>query len=156
MERLHFKTTINAPAEKVYEIMLGLRSKSTYELWTSAFNETSTYEGSWDTNSKILFLGTTESGEKEGMVSKIVENSPVKFVSIQHLGLFKAGKEVMEGSEVEKWAGGYENYYFEKELESCVLRVELDTIEEFADYMNTSYPKALDRLKSICEQESTH
>lgn len=153
MERMIFKITINSPISRVYERMLGLASKSTYQQWTSAFNETSTYEGSWNTNGKIYFLGTTASGEKEGMVSKIIENIPNAFVSIQHVGLFKNGVEILEGPEVEKWAGGLENYYFEQEVGTCVLRVELDTVEEFADYMNETYPKALEKLKEMCEIE---
>jgi len=35
------------------------------------------------------------------MVSKIAENIPNRFVSIQHYGLLKADKEITEGAEVE-------------------------------------------------------
>lgn len=53
MNKLQFKKEINATAEKVYEAMLGLKEKKTYEYWTYAFNPTSTYEGSWDKGAKI-------------------------------------------------------------------------------------------------------
>ena len=56
MQKLQFKKEINASAQKVYETMLGLKNKATYEYWTAAFNPTSSYEGSWDTGSKILFV----------------------------------------------------------------------------------------------------
>jgi len=46
MKKIHFQKDIAASAEKVYEMMLGLKDKTTYEHWTSAFNPTSTYEGS--------------------------------------------------------------------------------------------------------------
>ena len=152
MKKLQFKVSINAPVARVYETMLGLSSKSTYEQWTYLFNPTSTYEGSWDKGSKILFVGVDEQGEKGGMVSRIVENIPNRFVSIQHYGLIKADKEITEGPEVEKWANGFENYTFEQNNGTTTVTVDLDTTEDFLDYMNQTYPKALDKLKELCEK----
>jgi hypothetical protein len=48
MEKKHYKIEINAPVEKVVDVMLGLSDKGTYEQWTALFNPTSTYEGSWE------------------------------------------------------------------------------------------------------------
>ena len=152
MEKLQFKVSINAPVAMVYDFMLGTNSKSTYEQWTSLFNPTSTYEGSWEKGNKMLFIGVDEKGEKGGMVSKIVENIPNRFVSIQHYGLLKADKEITDGSEVEKWANGFENYTFEEDNGTTTVTVDLDTAEDFSDYMNLTYPKALDKLKEICEK----
>ena len=161
MKKLQFKVSINAPVTRVYDFMLGISSKSTYEQWTSLFNPTSTYEGSWDKGSKILFIGVDEKGEKGGIVSRIAENIPNRFVSIQHYGLVKAGKEITEGPEVEKWANGFENYTFEENNArpddpvgrgTTTVTVDLDTTEDFLDYMNQTYPKALDKLKELCEK----
>ena len=109
MKKLEFKIPIKAPASRVYDIMLGLSNKASYEYWTAEFNPTSTYEGSWNKGSKILFIGVDENGEKGGMVSRIVENIQDRFVSIQHYGLVKGDIETTEGPEVEKWANGFEN-----------------------------------------------
>ena len=84
MNELQYKISINAPASKIYDYMLGISNKSTYEQWVCVFNPTSTYEGSWDKGSKILFLGLDENGEKGGMVSRIIENNLYQFLSIQH------------------------------------------------------------------------
>lgn len=65
MKKLQFKKVFNTSAQKVYETMLGLNDIKTYEHWTSAFNPTSTYEGSWEKGSKILFVGFDENGKKE-------------------------------------------------------------------------------------------
>ena len=140
MKKLQFKVSINAPVTKVYDFMLGINSKSTYEQWASLFNPTSTYEGSWD------------NGNKGGMVSKIAENIANKFVSIQHYGLVQGDKEVTEGPEVEKWANGFENYTFEENNGTTTITVDLDMTEDFIEYMNENYPKALDKLKEICEK----
>jgi hypothetical protein len=169
MKKLQFKVNINAPVTKVYDFMLGISSKSTYEQWASVFNPTSSYEESWDKGNKILFIGVDENGEKGGMVSRIAENIPNRFVSIQHYGLLKADKEITEGPEVEKWANGFENYTFEENNAparsgsggrpddpvgrgTTIVTVDLDTPEDFEGYMNLTYPKALDKLKELCEK----
>ena len=152
MKKLQFTVSINAPVTRIYHFMLGINSKSTYEQWTSLFNPTSTYEGSWDKGNKILFIGVDEKGEKGGMVSRITENIPNRFVSIQHYGLLKADKEITEGPEVEKWANGFENYTFEESNGTTTVTVDLDSTEDLLDYMNETYPKALDKLKELCEK----
>lgn len=152
MKKLQFKTTINAPAEKVYEAMLGLTDKSTYEHWTSAFNPTSTFEGSWNKGSKIYFLGTDENGKKGGMVSEVAENKPAEFVSIRHYGFLNGDTEITSGEEVEKWAGGLENYSFEENQGITTVKVDIDVIDEYLDYFNNTYPKGLEKLKEIVEK----
>ncbi len=152
MKKIQFTVIINVPSKKVYDVMLGISNKSTYEQWTAMFNPTSTYDGSWNKGSKMLFIGVDEKGEKGGMVSEIAENIPNRFVSIRHYGLVKANLEITEGPEVEKWANGFENYTFEENNGAAKVTVDLDTTEDFLDYMNQTYPKALDKLKELCEK----
>ncbi len=151
MKKLQFKIEINATAQKVYETMLGLKDKSTYEYWTSAFNPTSTFEGSWEKDSKILFVGVDENGKKGGMVSKIEVHQPAKFVSIIHYGFLDGDSEVTTGEQVEKWAGGHENYSFQESNGVTTVTVDIDTIEEYEEYFNNNYPTALEKLKEISE-----
>lgn len=151
MKKLRFEIEIIATAQKVYETMLGLKDKGTYEQWTSAFNPTSSYEGSWDKGSKMHFVGVDENGKKGGMVSKIVENQPAKFVSILHYGFLDNDMEVTTGEQVEKWAGGHENYTFQEGNGITTLTVEIDVIEDYLDYFNKTYPAALEKLKAISE-----
>ncbi|WP_200977834.1 SRPBCC domain-containing protein [Echinicola sp. 20G] len=152
MKKLQFKKDINAPAEKVYDTMLGISNIETYEQWTSEFNPTSSYEGSWGKGSKIYFVGTDENGKKGGMVSEIADSIPFQFVSIRHYGILDGEKEITEGAEVEKWAGGHENYSFKENNGITTVTVDLDTTEDFLDYMDQTYPKALDKLKELCEK----
>ncbi|MFM7053688.1 MAG: SRPBCC family protein [Bacteroidota bacterium] len=152
MEKLQFKIEIDASASKVFDIMLGITNKSTYEQWTALFNPTSTYEGSWNTGNKMLFLGVDEFGDKGGIISEIAENVLNKFISIRHYGLIKKGVETTEGPDVEKWANSLENYSFEEHHGTTFVTVDLDTTKDFLDYMNETYPKALDKLKEICEK----
>lgn len=152
MKKLQYKININAPASQVYDVMLGISNKSSYEAWTTLFNPTSTYEGSWEKGTKILFIGVDEKGEKGGMVSRIAENIPNQFISIQHYGLYKAGEEITVGDEVAKWANGFENYTFEENNGITTVTVDLDTSEDFVGYMDDAFPKALNKLKEICEK----
>ena len=99
----------------------------------------------------MLFVGVDENGEKGGMISRIVAHEPNRFISIQHYGILKGDVELTEGEEVEEWAGGLENYTFEETNGTTIVRVDLDTAEDFLDYMNETYPLALAKLKKLCE-----
>ena len=145
---LHFEININAPAEKVYAKML---DKKTYEEWTHEFNPTSYYKGSWNKGEKILFIGTDKNGVAGGMVSKIKENIPNKFVSIEHIGILKDNQEITSGEAIKGWAGALENYTFRSTNGHTTLSIDIDANEEFKSYFNDTWPKALNKLKIICE-----
>ena len=152
MNKLQYTIKINAPAKIIYDLMLGISSKTTYEKWTAMFNPTSTYEGNWNKGSKMLFVGFDEKGNKGGMVSEIAENITNKYISIHHFGLVQANKEITSGPEVEKWANGFENYTFQESSGISEIVVELVGLtEDLTEYMNDSWPKALDKLKELCE-----
>ena len=142
---LHFEISINAPVEKVYTTMIDEKS---YTEWTAAFNPTSTYKGSWDKNAKILFIGT----DKDGVVSRIKENMPNKFISIEHLGFVKGEEEITSGPEVDGWAGALENYTFKLINGGTLLSVDMNSNEDFKSYFIEIWPKALAILKTICEK----
>jgi uncharacterized protein YndB with AHSA1/START domain len=148
MEQLHFELYINAPADKVFETMLG---EKTFNEWTKAFNPGSHYKGSWEKGSEIRFLGTDEQGAMGGMVSRIKENIPNKFVSIEHYGVIQNGEEITSGPEVEKWTG-LENYTFTDVNCHTMLAIDVDTNKEFRSYFEETWPQALKRLKEICEE----
>ena len=153
MKKLQFRIDINARAEKVYNTMLGLNNIETYEQWTAEFNPTSTYEGNWEKGTKIYFTGTDENGKRGGMVSEIAENIPFQFVSIRHCGILDGEKEITEGAEVEKWAGGLENYSFHEQNGVTTVTIACDVAEkDYLDYFNVTWPKALDRLKELAEK----
>jgi hypothetical protein len=152
VKKLQFKKDINASAEKVYNAMLGISNIETYQQWTSEFNPTSTYEGSWEKGTKIYFVGTDEKGKRGGMVSEIADNIPFQFVSIRHYGILDGENEITEGAEVEKWAGGLENYSFEENNGVTTVIVDVDAMEDYMDFFNKTFPKALDKLKEIAEK----
>jgi hypothetical protein len=125
-----------------------------YREWTSAFNPSSRFQGSWEKGAKILFLGADEEGNSGGMVSRIKENIPNKFVSIEHLGMVQNEKEITSGQEIESWAGALENYTFSENNGVTLLSVDTDTNQQYKDYFAETWPKALHKLKAICEAGS--
>lgn len=144
MEKMYFSIVINAPKEKVWKTML---EKDTYREWTEIFSPGSTYEGDWSEGSKILFLAPDETGKMSGMVSKIKENRPYEYISIEHTGEVEDGKE----KEME-WAGALENYTFKEMDGKTELLVDVDTDDEFTEMFQDIWPKALQKLKELAEK----
>jgi len=149
METLHFETSINAEVEKVYRIMFDDKS---YREWAAEFNPTSHFKGSWEKGSRILFLGTDHDGKIGGMASRIKENISNKFVSIEHLGMVRGDIEIAYEIEADDWSGAMENYTFTGINENTLLSVDVNVTEEFIAYFADTWPRALNKLKEICER----
>lgn len=151
LKSIEFSIEINAPTDMVYDKMLGLSNIKTYEFWTSEFNPSSTYEGKWDKDSLIKFIGFDSNGKRAGMVSRIIENIPNKFISIQHIGILDDDQIITEGPAVDPWKGAFENYFFEYKNGSTFVTINTETSDDYLDYFNNTWPKALLKLKEICE-----
>jgi uncharacterized protein YndB with AHSA1/START domain len=147
----HYEILIDANVERVYNVMI---DEKHYVEWTSVFNPTSHFKGSWEKGSKILFIGEAEDGSLGGMVSRIKENIPFRFISIEHLGIIQNGKEVLCGPDVDEWAGALENYTFTDQNSKTLLSVDVYTGEKYASYFDETWPKALEKLKSMCETQT--
>lgn len=143
----HFDILIHAPPETVWRTML---FSPTYELWTSAFCEGSRYEGSWEAGQTIRFLGP----DGCGMVSQIAEIRPAEYVSIRHLGTITGGVDDTSSEAVRAWAPCHENYRFVEEADGTRVSVAADVFGGYEAYMAETWPRALARLKTLCEGET--
>lgn len=151
MHKLQFSILINAPKEKVWHTMLDDKH---YREWTSVFSPGSYFKGDWSKGSKILFLGPNpETGEESGMVSRIAENKPYEFISIEHLGIVHNGIEDTTGDEARKWAPAFENYSFKEKDGATEVLVDIDIDEKEAEVFNEMWPAALQKLKEISEKQ---
>lgn len=144
MKTQHFDILINAPRQAVWRAML---HSPTYEQWTAAFCEGSHYKGSWDQGQTIRFFDP----EGNGMVATIAEHRPAEFVSIRHLGFIANGVEDTTSEAVRAWAPSHENYTFTDEAGGTRLRVDADVFGGYEAFMADTWPKALARLKALCE-----
>lgn len=145
MKQLSYSIQINAPKEKVWSTLL---DDTTYRQWTSVFHEGSYAVGDWKEGSKILFLGP----EGSGMTSRIFRHVPNEFISIQHLGTVKNGIEDFDSEETKKWSGALENYSVNEKNGLTTLQVDMDATEDFEAYFQSTWPKALGKVKQLAEQ----
>lgn len=142
MKRETFKITIEAPAERVWEV---LWNDKYYRRWTSVFMEGSYAETDWKEGSKVLFLGP----DGDGMVSTIVSKKTNEKMIFKHLGTINKGVEDLDN----EWSGAIESYNLESNG-STKLTVEMDSTEKFYDYFKKTWPVALDSIKELAEKAS--
>jgi uncharacterized protein YndB with AHSA1/START domain len=147
---MDFNIEINASKEKVWDVLLG---KETYPQWTKAFSEDSNVITDWQKGSKALF----HDGNNKGMVSRIAENIPNEFLSIEHLGMYNNGVEDYESEHVKMWAGAKENYTLTNENGKTNLHIfmEMDETEAnkpMIDMFTDMWPKALAKVKELSEK----
>lgn len=150
MEKMKFTTKINASREKVWKI---LWNDDTYRKWTSVFSEGSHAKSDWNEGSKVHFLD----GKGQGMVSMIAAKKPNEFMSFKHLGTLINGVEDLDSPETKKWSGALENYTLSENNGITELTVEIDvSSNDFLDYFKETFPKAMDKVKTLSENHITH
>ncbi|WP_119080963.1 SRPBCC domain-containing protein [Chitinophaga alhagiae] len=145
MKKLHFNTTINAPREKVWDILWG---KTSYPKWTRPFNEGSDVETDWQEGSDVKFIDA----DGNGMLSVIAVKREPEYLSFQHRGYIMNGKTDTESPEVKAWAGAEENYTLSTANGQTTLKVDLDVTAEHSDIFGDMFPKALAIVKELSEQ----
>ena len=145
MTTLNFTTNIKAPAAKVWQV---LWDDSTYRQWTRAFQEGSYAVSDWKEGSKIHFL----SPNGDGMFGIIAENKSKEFMAFRHLGEVKKFEEQPETDETKSWRGARETYTLTKENGFTTLKTNLDSTEQFQEYFQTTFPKAMALVKELAEQ----
>ena len=144
MNKINFEIIINAPRQKVWDVLWG---ETSYPEWTSVFSEGSHIITDYKKGSKVLFLD----GKGQGMVSRIAEHIPPEYMSFEHLGFVKDGIEDTESEEVKKWSGSHENYKLDEVNGKTRLQVDMDITEDFKDYFQNTWPKAMVRIRDLSE-----
>ena len=143
MKKLVYNIQINASPEKVWNALWDLKN---YKKWTHVFCPGTYYK------TNILVKGSSvhflnESGS--GMYSEVDEMIPNLLMSFRHIGEIEDFKE--KPIKDQPWSNAIEKYELLSNTEGTLLRVSADTVEEYIDYMNTNFPKALEELKKIAE-----
>ncbi len=145
MQKIKFSTTINAPKEKVWEILWNLDA---YRKWTTAFAEGSDAKtDNWKEGSKVLFVD--QSGN--GMVSMVAINKTNEYMSFKHLGEIMDGVEDTTSEKVKVWSGSTENYSLQEDSGVTTLTVDLDIPDEYKEMFEKMWPTALKNIKELAE-----
>jgi len=149
MKKLRFAETISASRQKVWDTML---QDATYRVWTTVFNpQGSWFEGDWNQGSTIRFLGRGQGGQIGGMVSRIRDNRPNEYVSIEHVGMIHNGQEDTTSDAVKQWTPAFENYTFVDRNGATEVIVDIDIDEGHAQMFEDMWPNALRKLKELAE-----
>lgn len=105
METLSYETVIDAPKQKVWDI---LWNPETYSEWTKYFGAGSVMKSDWKVGGKTYFLNA----QGEGMVSTIDSMDEPNQIVFKHLGMVdKDGHEDTQSKEVMEWNGSFEKYF---------------------------------------------
>ncbi|PPF56503.1 hypothetical protein C5B94_03545 [Clavibacter michiganensis] len=147
MEMVRVSADVRAPARVVWDTML---ARDTYEQWTGAFHEGSTYEGSWDEGAEIRFVGPGEDGHAGGLIGTVVESRRDEFVSIRYDGEIDRGVVSRESPIV----GLHESYAFREADGVTTVDVELEVPDEWAPSMREMWGEAVIALKRLAEAAS--
>ncbi len=144
----NFSVIINASVETVWHKMLDLE---TYKIWTSEFDKSSYYEGSWEQDQNILF----KSADGRGIAGKISKNEHLKLIEITYQSwLLPGGVADTESEGSLNSKGAIESYTFSSLSEdSTRVDIFVEVRDEFIDFMKDQWPKALNKLKEICESD---
>lgn len=148
MEKLIFTTHINAPRERVWQV---LWEDASYRYWTAVFHEGSYAESDWQEGSKILFLGPDGNGGTGGMSSRIAKLVPNEIMDFEHLGEVKNGVEDFTGAREQGWAGMHERYYLTEKDGGTELVAEMDVSGESFGSIAETFPAALAKVKELAE-----
>jgi len=152
VKTLNLEISINTTPENVWDSVV---NKTKYNRWTSAFQETSHFEGGWNKGDKIKFLGFNAEGQKMGMVSEIAESRFPEYISIKHLGNILNGVEDFTSDEVKKWAPSFENYTIERtDGNTNVFKLDMAVPEDYYDMFMQMWPNALNLLKQVSEEST--
>jgi uncharacterized protein YndB with AHSA1/START domain len=147
MERLQFKITIDAPRDRIWEILWGAE---TYPQWTAPFIEGGSLKTDLKKGSRAFFLDSSG----DGMISEIADLVPDEFMSFRHLGMFTGGVVDTEIADQEGWSGALENYTLLDVDGGTEVIVDQDLTEGSRQLFTEMWSKALQLLKIIAENRT--
>jgi hypothetical protein len=144
MKTLEFNININAPKEKIWKI---LWENKTYTDWVSVFCEGTYAVSNWNEGDTIHFLTPTG----EGMNSIIEKKIDNQYMAFKHISEMKNFEAMPIDDTASEWTGCREIYELIQEENSVQLLVKMDALEKYVDYFNTTFQKALERVKQLSE-----
>ena len=139
-----YMVDINAPAEKVWNVLL---NDETYRQWTSVFCEGLYYTGEMNQGNRIHFL----SSDGSGMYSNIILYTPYSMIYFQHIGEMRNLEEQSIDEATEKWTGAFENYILKEAGDITTLIAEIDLTPEHVHFYDEKFPEALEKIKELSE-----
>lgn len=145
MKTLQFTIKIDASPETVWK---GLFEPENYTTWTSIFTKGSFYKTESFTEGSRIHLLTPEGEGMYSILDRIEENH---YLAFRHLGLVSNFEEQPLDEATKSWTNSLETYRLTAVEGGTHLEVNVDTADEYMEYMNDKFPAALAALKELCE-----
>jgi hypothetical protein len=142
METLEFKIEINAPKEKVWEI---LWNDKTYRQWANVFCEGTYAVSDWKEGSKVHFLSPSGDG-MNSVIEKKIDNV---YMAFKHISELRNFEEMPVDAITQGWTGAMETYRLTQKDAITVLDVTMDCIEKYVDYFKNTFPKSMEIIKEL-------
>lgn len=144
MNKLHFSIDIKADKAKIWQTLWDDKS---YRDWAGVFFEGSyAITNNWKEGSTVHFLAP----DQNGIYSHIEKHIPNKIIKFKHIGNVVKGKEQPIDDDTKKWSGASEMYQLIEGKNYNTLNVEIDIMDEHLDFMKSTFPKALEKIKNNC------
>lgn len=147
MKKVEYKTEINAKREKVWNTML---QRETYLEWTSEAWPGASFTGSWKQGEDMRFTGGGENAG--GTMANVEEVRKPEYLRLNHVAVINGDGSLDRTSDIAKgWIGTLEEYFFTEKNGKTELKVILTISPEWEKEFAESWPKALAKLKAMCE-----
>lgn len=148
MKQLQYSIEIDADKSHVWRTML---EPGLYEQWVKAFSEASRFEGKWAQGETVRFVDQNMGGTQA--ILEIFK--PYDCILAKHIAMISQdGKEDTESDGAKQWIGTTEKYLFSESAGTTTLTVEMATHPSFAEMFDTCWPKALENIKALAENQS--
>lgn len=148
MENLKFRIFIKAAPEVVYKT---ITDHTSFSEWTSVFDLTSHVEGSWQEGSLMRFMSRADNGALHGLISRVKHKIPYAKISLEHVGLVQDGIDVLDNDRANVVKGATESYFLRAYVNGTELEIVTDVFMELKAYFLEVWPRALGKLKALCE-----
>ena len=148
MTNLEYSIEVKANKAHVWNTML---EPGKYEYWVKAFSEGSRFEGKWEQGATVRFVDPNMGGTKA--ILEIFD--PHNCILAKHIAIITDDGRVETYSEVAKqWIGTIEKYEFLEHEGKTTLKIEMKTHPAFVEMFDSCWPKALENIKLLCEDQS--
>lgn len=144
MQKQRFSIDIQASRERVWKT---LWEDSTLRDWASVIDEGTYMVGELKEGSEVQFISSSSGYGVTSLVEEIIPNEMVKFK--QMIDTLDFGERERDA----EWTGGTEQYSLTTHNDLTTLSVEIDIPPEQEETFKIRFPKALERVKFLAEDE---
>lgn len=142
MKEMRFSVDVHATKEKVWDT---LWQDETFRQWAGIIDPGTYMVGELKEGNEIQFISSENGYGVTSLVQKLIEG---EFLLLRHAADTQdTGTQEREA----EWTGGKESYSLAEKDATTTLTVTFDVPSKMEDYFQTTYAKALARVKQLAE-----